>query len=251
MARVILVSANKVGSTEYATPKQRLLGSKYVNQVKVNPSDSEQTNVYLDNPLASETIEIVVEENEDVVTAAINKKNTSNDKRTVSVTVKEIVGVREEGSFTAYATELNIDDIVDVYESGAESGAVVDAVTFTGSGLDDATSGGTYTGEEVKEYVVEIDATGTPDTFQWSNDGGVTFEATGVAITGAAQTLEDGVQITFAATTGHTLNDQWAFAATPSVTADSVVRLYDSSKSSLVQYKVDETLSALKTACNG
>ena len=32
---------------------------------------------------------------------------------------------------------------------------------------------------------------------------------TGVAVTGSAQTLDDGVTVTFAATTGHTLDDQW------------------------------------------
>ena len=90
----------------------------------------------------------------------------------------------------------------------------INTEVFAGVGLDDLTSGGTYSGSDIqKTYVIEIDTTGTPDTFQWSDDGGSTWNATGVSITGAAQTLNDGVQITFGATTGHTLADQWLFDA--------------------------------------
>lgn len=103
---------------------------------------------------------------------------------------------------------------------------VVGTKAFTGVGLDDMTPGIIFTGPFVKNFRVEIDGAGTPDTFQWSNDGGATFEATTVPITGAAQTLEDGVTVTFAATTGHTATDLWAFVGTPptqSYTAGSVV----------------------------
>ena len=95
---------------------------------------------------------------------------------------------------------------------GALSAAVESAV-FSGTGLDDASSSGSFTGTESTEYLVEIDATGTPDTFKWSKDGGATWEATGVSITGAAQLLDGGVSVTFAATTGHTLGDQWTIKA--------------------------------------
>ena len=89
----------------------------------------------------------------------------------------------------------------------------VGAATISGSGLDDMTTGGTFTGSAVTNYRVRIDGTGTPDTFEWSNDNGSSWEATDVAITGAAQTLEAGVTVTFAATTGHTLNNYWNFQA--------------------------------------
>jgi len=72
-----------------------------------------------------------------------------------------------------------------------------------------------YSGTDIKDYRVEIDATGTPDTFKWSNDGGSTWEATGVAITGSAQLLENRIYVTFAATTGHTVGDYWDETATP------------------------------------
>lgn len=90
--------------------------------------------------------------------------------------------------------------------------SVATAVLTTGSGLDDATSGGTYTGVSRAKYLVQIDATGTPDTFKWSDDNGSSWTS-GVSITGAAQSLSNGVTITFAATTGHTLADEWSFWA--------------------------------------
>ena len=83
---------------------------------------------------------------------------------------------------------------------------------ISGGGLDDCTAGGVYTGLGAKTYRVQIDGTGTPDTFKWSNDGGVTWEATTVAITGSAQTLENGITVTFGATTGHTDTNYWDIA---------------------------------------
>jgi hypothetical protein len=91
------------------------------------------------------------------------------------------------------------------------------AVVFTGAGLDDATSGGTFTGDGDIEYKVVIDATGTPDTFEWFKDS--VSQAAGVSITGASQALDNGLTITFAATTGHTLNDQWVFHPATTITA--------------------------------
>lgn len=79
---------------------------------------------------------------------------------------------------------------------------------FTGSGLNDLTAGGANT--EVSDentYTIIIDAEGTPDTFKWRENDGSWTET--VAITGSSQTLDNGVTISFAATTGHTLGDQW------------------------------------------
>ncbi len=85
----------------------------------------------------------------------------------------------------------------------------VRAAAFDGSGLNDLTSGGTFSGAQLTEYLVEIEATGSPDTFRWSKDGGANWVASGVAITGASQTLDSGVSVTFAATTGHAVGDRW------------------------------------------
>ena len=87
-------------------------------------------------------------------------------------------------------------------------------IGFVGSGLNDLTPSGTYTGRATSEYRVEIDGTGSPNTFKWSNDGGSTFEATTVNITGAAQTLENGIIVTFGNVGGHTSGDYWRIGAT-------------------------------------
>ena len=97
--------------------------------------------------------------------------------------------------------------------SAAFAGTNIGADTFTGTGLDDATIGGTFSGASALNYRIEIDGA-TPDTFKWSDDGGSTWDATMVAITGAAQTLNNGVTVTFGATTGHTATDRWDFATT-------------------------------------
>lgn len=124
---------------------------------------------------------------------------------------------RVQQSILGYATQTSellkvmTSDSVDVFS--VRNATSVNSVVFTGAGLNDGTSGGTYTGTAPATYDVEIDATGTPDTFKWRKNAG-SYTA-GVAITGAAQTLSDGVTITFAATTGHTLADVWTLDAYP------------------------------------
>jgi hypothetical protein len=115
-----------------------------------------------------------------------------------------------------YIYQLNDDDSLtagDFFVISAAS-SIVGNPTFTGSGLNDMTTGGVYTGTTDKRYRVVIDSIGTPDTFKWSDDGGQTYIATGVNITGSAQTLNDGVQVTFIHTSGHTANDFWEFNVT-------------------------------------
>lgn len=96
---------------------------------------------------------------------------------------------------------------------GKWTASPVSLPTFSGSGLDDLETGTEYTAEGAKSFVVEIDSTGTPDTFRWSQTGGVSWAASGVAITGSPQTLASGVTVTFGATTGHTRRDRWSFDA--------------------------------------
>lgn len=83
--------------------------------------------------------------------------------------------------------------------------------TFTGAGLNDATLTGACTDLTATTFTVTVDGTGTPDTFKWRKGSG--SWTTGVAMTGAAQSLSDGVSVTFGATTGHTLADSWSFNA--------------------------------------
>jgi hypothetical protein len=109
--------------------------------------------------------------------------------------------------------------------------------SFTGTGTDDMSldAAAVYQGHKDTTYRVEIDGTGTPDTFKWSRDGGVTWEAEGVPIAGAATAmeLELGILIEFAATTGHTSGDYWDFTAAPVYT--TIAEVVDASGPSIEQ----------------
>lgn len=88
------------------------------------------------------------------------------------------------------------------------------ATAFSGTGnLDDLTVGGTLTGTADITFTVKIDTAAATDTFKWSINGGTSWVASTVAVTGAAQTLQNGITVTFGAVTGHTLNDTWTFTA--------------------------------------
>jgi hypothetical protein len=78
---------------------------------------------------------------------------------------------------------------------------------FSGIGLNDLTWGTGFTGAATAYYEVVIDTAAVPDKFKWRKNGGAWTAL--VTITGAEQTLDEGQKLTFAATTGHTLNDQW------------------------------------------
>jgi phage tail sheath gpL-like len=96
--------------------------------------------------------------------------------------------------------------------------ATVGAVTYLpdGSpGLNDLTAGTAYYGWVDDTVTVEIVATGTPDTFRWRL-GSYGNWSTAANITAGAMTLAYGITVTFAATTGHTANDQWTFQVTAS-----------------------------------
>jgi hypothetical protein len=98
-----------------------------------------------------------------------------------------------------------------VYNFDTTAGPVL-YTAATGTVLNDMAAGGTFTGTVNRSYRVQIDAVGTPDTFRWSQDGGTTWSASGVVITGSAQAVgAEGMTVTFTNTTGHFLNDRWDF----------------------------------------
>jgi len=128
----------------------------------------------------------------------------------------------KEGSITAFADSTTASGTDTTVTSAAHGLANGDVVKISGTTNYD----GTWTIENVTTDTFDIviafvadDATGTwemsPNTFSWSDDGGSTWIATGIALTGAAQALNEGVTITFAATTGHTAGDYWGFTASP------------------------------------
>ena len=75
---------------------------------------------------------------------------------------------------------------------------------------------GTYVGTGSTNYTVIIDSSGTPDTFKWSNDGGITYVETGVACSTSYIVLSDdlGLEIKFSATTGFDSGDRWNWTST-------------------------------------
>lgn len=83
------------------------------------------------------------------------------------------------------------------------------ATAFTGSGGSTIETGGSYTGKVTALYTVTIEAGGT--TFKWALDG--VEQATGIAITGAFQTLANGLTIKLP-TTGHIASDKWDITVT-------------------------------------
>ncbi|MHB9025628.1 MAG: type II secretion system protein [Armatimonadota bacterium] len=87
-------------------------------------------------------------------------------------------------------------------------------VTAVNSGQSQLTTSGTYTGGATAKYRVEVDGT-NPDTFKWSDDDGVTWDSTLVAITGKPQVLNDGVSVTFELKGGHAVGDAWTFLVGP------------------------------------
>jgi len=106
------------------------------------------------------------------------------------------------------------------------SKVINDTVEYTqavpGSGLDDMTISGQYTGSTALDVRIEIDGVGSPNTFRLSLDGGATWATSTVPITGVAQTYgTTGIYITFAATTGHTAGDYWDFSVWPNEAPNS------------------------------
>jgi hypothetical protein len=81
---------------------------------------------------------------------------------------------------------------------------------------------GTYTGIQTKRFKVEIDRiNGSGDWYKWSSDGGLTYTNQNVLCSLSASNLEDGVQIAFGSTTGHTLGSYWTFTAFRSANTSS------------------------------
>ena len=117
----------------------------------------------------------------------------------------------------------------------------VGSPTLVGTGLDDLTmdAASVYRGAESDTYRVYIDSVGTTDTYKWSRDDGVTWEAEEVPIAGAATAmeLEFGLLIEFAAITGHTETEYWTITVAPAFTA--VAELVDSAGPSFEQTITD------------
>ncbi len=118
----------------------------------------------------------------------------------------------DSGVITYTGGNIGVGTTAPGYLMDIKANSSVGAAVFSGAGTDDAVFDGTYIGATATTYTVVIDSEGSPDTFKWKVGSGA--YTSGVAITGAAQTLSNGVTIAFGSTTGHTLNDQWVSTIT-------------------------------------
>ncbi len=92
--------------------------------------------------------------------------------------------------------------IIRTNEGGAVGSVSVHANGGGSPSASDLASGGTYTGGPTPVvYYIKITGNGTPDTFAWSTDN--IHYSSNINITGSAQTIEKGLTVNFAATTGH------------------------------------------------
>jgi hypothetical protein len=106
-------------------------------------------------------------------------------------------------------------------------------ITYSGVGLDDISICGNYSHDNTDtSFKIQIDGVSTVNTFKWSDDGGSIWNASTVAMTGVYQELSHGIFVKFAATTGHTLLDNWTFTITYNscqlMTLSDVKEMYDS-----------------------
>ena len=72
---------------------------------------------------------------------------------------------------------------------------------------------GTYTGDTSRVYLLQIDSLSIPNTFMWSNNGGVSFQQIYVPIfnTITPILLDNGLSVLFSKTTGFYFNQQFTF----------------------------------------
>lgn len=127
--------------------------------------------------------------------------------------------IRKPGKYFEFNTALALRSLPENQQKlillGQRLGAYIEPARFQGGTLNDATSAGTYTGTSKKDFLVRISTAAATDKFEYSTNGGLTWSLSETDLTGAAQALEDGVTITFGATTGHAVGDQWNFGAWP------------------------------------
>jgi len=90
-----------------------------------------------------------------------------------------------------------------------------------GAGLMDLTLAGPYLGPVTATYTFKVSTAAGTDKFQWKKDAGA-YSAE-ITLTGAAQAIELGLTVLWAATTGHTLNNTF----TVLITVQPILIAYD------------------------
>jgi hypothetical protein len=233
-------------SNSYTDGRETAITTAYQSYANTAEADAISTsNLYTDGKTTKAYIDAlnIQAASVNVNSVALGTDTTGNYVATVAGTVNEIA-VTGSGSETSAVTvglttdvtitnnltiggdlfvtgstisvgsaNLSVDDSF-IYLNQGDAIGVANTV-FTGAGLDDGVLGGYFEGTTSVTYYVRIDANGTPDTFEWSKDNFVTTVATGIAIDGTDQALDNNITIKFSATTGHTIGDAWSGLAAP------------------------------------
>lgn len=136
---------------------------------------------------------------------------TQTDERAVTITKLETLVIPSSSPY-----KVRLDEVPD-RDHGVEIRRI-SPTTKNGTGSGNFISGGTYSGLANRNYKVEIDTAGEIGvaTFKWSNDGGLTWQGTLIAIPDMDPIeLELDVTIQPVAGAGQDFNlgDYWTFTA--------------------------------------
>ena len=134
---------------------------------------------------------------------AANLGNSANLLGRPVIAGNRVLGTTGSG-YLVYSSSPTV--IAGVYQAAS----IVPPTTFVGTGLNDATYNGIYTGFATTTYCVIITGTGSPNQFKWGTNVACDNGGTGVNITGSEITLSSAITISFNSTIGHTMGDKWS-----------------------------------------
>lgn len=109
--------------------------------------------------------------------------------------------------------EIPEDLVVSTLTAHDDEQSTIGQPQFTGSGNDDLSVSGEYTGDQTRTYCIRIDGT-NPDTMRWGRDNCQSWVETGVPLPTSVTELENGLAIQFGSSSGHVVNDTWTILAT-------------------------------------
>lgn len=122
----------------------------------------------------------------------------------------------KSGKASFMAVNMIVDSVAGITASSQAAGAT-SKPQKEGSGAGGAVLGGSYNGAQNLDYYIEIESTGEIGvaTFKWSDDGGVSFDATGVGTSTSPVVLNNGVTIQWTQGSGNDVvaGDNWRFKA--------------------------------------
>jgi hypothetical protein len=148
----------------------------------------------------------------------------------------------KSGKASFMAVNMLNPTVATITASSQQTGAV-SKPQKQGAGSANAILGGTYTGIVPRDYYILIESTGEigSATFSWSDNGGVTFNATGVATSTSPVVLNNGVTIRWTQGSGNdvVLGDTWRFKAYLQYGANSTPGATPSSNSKILDRERD------------